>query len=316
MSEGYPQNQEQQFSTQDNEQSSEQPQFKGEDVQVTEPNSVEENGGMDTRWDHDKAETMAAVLKDDGSFDEVIEHRDAVKQKVNSKDYLDRYTEVEKGDLEYSQELASEPADARLPYGSTQADRERQLEKDQNKYDTAVVETHALGERAIEKSRQRVEDKVEEVLSPYQELYDMNPAIFADMPTKEFMVIAKGLAEISDEIEINEDNSNRLEWYNHKLKDAFENKSLVNWGIIDNFRQDICRSLGKENDDTYDRVLEKFEAEASDSFDKTPRQIMEGYTRVGNEYTSQFEAKKLADQQRKKDFLDKHKPETSDKDQN
>ncbi|MBC7764341.1 hypothetical protein H7Y29_01370 [Microbacteriaceae bacterium] len=313
MNEGYPQGQEKQFLTQDVQLPRE-----GGDVQVTEPTSVEENGDTDTRWDKNKATTMAAVLQGDefGNFDTYVKERDALKQSVDSAAFEDDYTQPERQDLhEAGENLADHVANPGR-YEATVGDLEKKLAVKQNNYDRAVVKAGAKGQRFIDVARDRLERTVDQVLSPYQEIYDMNPALFAEMPTKEFMVIAKELAEISDEIEINEDNSNRLEWYNHKLKDAFENKSSVNWGIMDNFRQDICRSLGMENDDTYDRVLEKFEAEASDSFDKTPRQIMEGYIRVAGEYTSQFEAKKLADEQRKKDFLDKYKPETSDQDQN
>ena len=315
MSEGYPEGQEQQFPTLDNEQSVNQPQREGEDVQVTEPTAVEENGGTDTRWDHDKAETMAAVLKADGTFDKQIDSREGVKQEVDSKEYLDHNTEEEGDRLRMMQERASEPMDERSSYSTTQAERETYLDEAQKEYNTAVAKTHDLGEEAIERSRQRVENKVDEVLSPYRELYDMNPAAFAEMPTKEFMIVASELAEINGEIENNEDNSKKIEWWNHQIKNAFEEKHIVNYNIIDALEKAISDSLGMD-DNTYDEMLKKFEAETSDWFDKTPRQIMEGYMRVSGEYTSQFEAKQLADQQRKQDFLDKYKPETSDQDQN
>jgi len=292
MGEGYPQSQEQQL-----------------------PAERRDEPDADTRWDHDKAETMAAVLKDEGTFDNTIEQKDAVEQEVNSKEYLDRHTEAESNDLKFSQEHASEPADARSAYGFTQAERERNLEKDQRRYDTAVVETRALGEGAIEKSRQRVEDKVDQVLSPYQELYDRNQSVFAEMPTAEFMGIAKEFSEISSKIKENEADSKKIEWWSRQIKDAFEKKGIVNWNIIDALEKEIGMSL-EMDDDTYDEVLKKFEAEVSDSFDKTPRQIMEGYMRVAAEYTAQFEDKKQADKQRKKELLDKYGPEASDQGQN
>ncbi len=287
-------------------------------TEMAEPTSVDQNNGPDTRWDHDKAETMAAALKEDGSFDDVIKQRDAVKQDVNSKEYLDRHTDVESDNLRIAQQEVANLSEHHDDY--TQAFRKKTLEEDQEMYDTAVVETHALGEGAIERSRQKVDKVVDEVLSPYQELYDMNPAAFKEMRTEEFMVIAYDLAEISSKLEANERDLKIIEGYNDTIKDAIEGGRLVNGQLIADLSAIIedCLDIYTPHmtDSAYAQVRKKFNAENANSFDKTPRQIMEGYMRVAGEYTSQFKAKKLADEQRKKEFLDKYKPEASTSDQN
>lgn len=263
----------------------------------------------DTRWDHDKAETMAGVLKQDGRFDASIESKDLAEEYVNSNEYVDDNTKRESRELKEAQETASNSSSYEGDYGK------KRLAEAQDDYDSAVAETHVMGQKGIERSRQKVDKVVDEVLSPYQELYDMNPATFGEMPTKEFMVVAKELAEISRKIKDNEAYSNKIEWWNRQIKDAFEKKRIVDWNIIDALEQEIGMGL-EIDDDAYDEVSKKFEAEVSDSFDKTPRQIMEGYMRVSEEYTSQFAAKMLADEQRKKELLDKYGPEASDQGQN
>jgi len=308
MSEGYPQGQEQQFPTQDNEQSGDQPQREGEDVQVTEPNSVEENVGTDTRWDHDKAETMAAVLKMDGTFDKNMKNRSENDQFINSGDYLARDTQLERDNLEKAKKMVPNPDGFGGDYSK------KSLEGAQEDYDNAAAETQAKGQRAIEKNRERVDESVDEVLSPYQELYDRNPSVFAEMPTAEFMGIAKEFSEISSRIEENERDAESLKNSIDKIRIALENKTTVNWDVIVNFSYEIAGGLHMSTDEWVE-VREKFEAEC-DYFNKPGRQIMEDFIRVGEEYISQFEAKKLADEQRSKELLDKYGPETSTTDQN
>lgn len=283
MGEGYPQGQEQQL-----------------------PDERRDEPDTDTRWDHDKAETMAEVLKQDDTFYDSIESKDLTEEYVNSKEYVDDNTERESRWLKESQEKVS--------ISSPYMDGEKRLAGAQGAYDTAVAETQAMGQDSIEKARNRVEKVVDEVLSPYQELYDRNPDVFAGMPTAEFMAIVKEFSEISAKIERDEEYSRNLEDYNDKIRTAIEQKKSVNWDVIVNFSREIADSLDMSSDEWVE-VREKFEVEIDDSFDKTKRQIMEAFVRVGQEYTSQFEAKKLAKQQRSKELLDKYGPRTSNQDQ-
>ena len=321
MGEGEPQGQEQQLPSQ--EQLGEQPRQYSDGSNTTieaEPTSdaIEaqdvpagrrDEPDADTRWDHDKAETMAAVLKEDGTFDDHIEDREKAKDFFSSKEYVDRHTERESRELKEAQATASNSSSYEGDYGK------KRLAEAQDDYDSAVAETHVMGQKGIEKSRKNVDKAVDEVLSPHQELYDQNPAIFAEMPTSEFMGIAEELAKIDLNLRVDKSSAIDLKWYNDRIGTAFEEKSSVNWDLIVSFRQVIADSLGM-NDEDYDGVIKKFEAEADNSFDKTPRQVMEGYMRVAGEYTSQFEAQRLADEQRRKELLDKYKPETSTTDQN
>lgn len=312
MGEGYPQGAEEQLPTQEQE---------GEGSQTVETTdqtseSVEtqdvlaerrDEPDADTRWDHDKAETMAAVLKEDGTFDDVIESKDITEEYVNSKEYVDNNTERESRWLKEAQEIVSHPS----PY----MDGEKRLAGAQDAYDTAVAKTQAMGQDSIEKARKIVDKAADEVLSPYQELYDRNPAVFAEMSTKEFMAIAKEFAEASGRIERDKEYSRSLKWFNDEISKAIEQKKSVRWEVIASFSRAITESLDMSPGDWTD-VRDKFEAEIDERFDKTPRQIMEAYVRIGQEYTSQFEAKKLADEQRSKELLDKYGPETSGQDQN
>ena len=326
MSEGYPQGQEQPWHNQE-------PEGKGsQTVETTDLNSesVETQNEVtehrdepdsDTRWDHDKAETMAAVLKEDSvlkkdsesnhsySFDDAVERRDK-QLDVLDKDYVDEMTEGEKTQLRHAHEDQS-----KIDQGYDESQLKRHLAETQEKYDKAVAWALEHKQSIIEGGRRELDVTVDQILSPYQELYDMNPAVFAQMPTSEFMGITNEFLEINIKIKENESDSKKIEWWSGQIKDAFEKRGIVNWNIIDALEKEIGMSL-EMDDDSYDEMSRKFEAEASDSFDKTPRQIMEGYMRVGEEYTSQFETKKLADEQRKIDFLDEHKPETSNQDQN
>ncbi|MFS8120664.1 MAG: hypothetical protein ACMG55_19570, partial [Microcoleus sp.] len=111
-------------------------------AEVAEPSSVDQNDDPETRWDHDKAETMAAVLKDDGEFDAHINQRERDKDFYTSEEYIDDSTK-DKRDMKEFIERGDESTNA-------------QLKKFRGDYENAVDAAHLNGQRIIEKSRERV----------------------------------------------------------------------------------------------------------------------------------------------------------------
>ena len=169
---------------------------------------------------------------------------------------------------------------------------------------------------------------------PFEELYDLAPEVFANMPTPEFIAATREFTEIQEKVTERSWGLRRIELGLGLLKERLEKRQRVHanetyqdmaYGNIVAYVDEVRNALAiyeiedeEERNRIWKEVEEKYAAVMSGSFDKTPRQIVEGCIEVTEEYVKQIAEKLQAALRAKQEFLEKHgiktEPEESETD--
>lgn len=154
------------------------------------------------------------------------------------------------------------------------------------------------------------EEAADRVLSPYEGLYDYNPAVFAEMPTSKFMAEAQELTRIDADRATYEEGLYKAQKLSAAIDEWIDERRELDPPVVNNlYRGAIRLGRGMDNN-SFEAFKNEIEAITADTFDKTPRQILGEYRDL-----TQRQQKRLADEQAKADqarqaLLDKYKPET------
>jgi len=222
----------------------------------------------DEEADRAMAETMAAILKEDTDDDHFNRSFDGLLDDRSR--YLDHTN---------ANSMQDDTAEA----------REKREEKTKRKLD-------------------RLNATVDKKLTPYEELYEMNPDAFANMQASDFMTVAKEFSGTSVTLEYLSSYLGKQQRFEEEMKKMSENEELANPDFVRAHLNNISNALGM--DDTTDRELHKeFGRVNKDWFDMTPRQIMEGYQNLIEKYSGEIAAKKEEAEKKRTEILDRYKPE-------
>ncbi|MGH7156909.1 MAG: hypothetical protein ACREGG_02260 [Candidatus Saccharimonadales bacterium] len=315
-----------------------------------EPTKIDVQDGSptteDTRWDEDKARTVGMAAKasdmlhgEDRLINEPLENlpldsrafdnerlnreREAMRELNESPEALER--EVRNrgvgGTLQWTKERIAE---LQAEGKEIPEDLSQQLQETQSAHDEYAERVRTNANYYVEDREREREQVIEKLTSPFEELYDLNPELFAQMPTPEFIEVYKEQRDIDEKIGRREKCLGELVEAETALKAMLENRELITWDDKDPDRpQDIYHSIppdlrdiiygvsgGIREDYTDDKIVEvlrKYESEFRDNnFGKSPQQIMEGYIRLTNEYLDQIRSLLAETESRKKEFMAKY----------
>jgi hypothetical protein len=271
------------------------------DVEPTHIASIdhtEDEGKYDKSWDPVKAETMASVLKEEGSFDHVIEDHELAKHRVEQGGPPNRPR------LKDIESLVDAQEDVNRFAGPPPEKQARALEKAEATL-RGVDEANA---NYLSDSAENIETTVGTVLSPFEELYDTNPTLFAKMPTEEFMEIAKNLNHISREADSLGVLVDRMQSFETKIAKGLEKAQPLSGDDREVLIATVANGTGMSQDKKNMAELgDKFDAAALPSFEKSPRQVLESYKALVGEYQAQIKARKAEADEKRQAFLDKYK---------
>lgn len=228
------------------------------------------------RWDEQKAATMAALLQEDRNTSSTLGHL---------------------GDAIVSQNA---------------------IRADPNHEDPLVNDLFEKSERTpqnlsahITEVAKGVSREADKVMSPFIELYDLNPDKFAAMPTSDFMEIANKFAALTETIEQDTESEKRLQqWRNRFVESLAEGKEIV---TDSNYRTDILGDITRvlrPDDDTLSAIDAREKDIYTGYFDKTPRQITQASSDFLADYLSQVSAAIAASKKSRQDIIDANRPST------
>jgi hypothetical protein len=264
----------------------------GEPVVHQEPD--DDNGP----WSLQKAQTMAAVMQETpelrGEVDwhtyevdkaaaqagEDAEHRINAAEAKRAE--LQEMANIRAVDIARDPEVAQEYADEAL------------------KRDTRVIELHANQAASIEAARQKAKEKsfekVDRDLSRAEVVYELNPKLFAEMKTSDFMAVCKECTGLLDAYYaadgLNTDLDMVLESVTEKVDQKLpltpEGVSADLWDLQKLLEASVERvdwaKLGIDGDKLKDATEGSAKVLVSEVFanayDSTPRQVAEGYQAI------------------------------------
>lgn len=206
------------------------------DVQDSEP--VPSN---DTRWDETKALTVGMAAKEsdtmDSSFrrqitglldndempmdDRAFDNEEITEQRVRQNHYdLVRNLRDAKYYIRDLEKKGQEvPEEAR-----------EELRQAQEAYDAVVPESRNVTNEYIEQSITARERVIEKLNSSFEELYEINPELFAKMPTAEFIETRKELLNLEHEISNSSEGIGNLATILDKLQVMIDEKRRISFG--------------------------------------------------------------------------------------
>jgi hypothetical protein len=161
---------------------------------------------------------------------------------------------------------------------------------------------------------------VERDLSPFEELYDVNPELFANMPTSQFIDLARGLEKIDKELHSPDREIADMGTWDDKLQRCLDDEQGLSGWDWDNIDKLFTRTLSTyswrlrergetETADSERRALDKaYKEVGADSFNKSTRQQLESLKQVVSDLRTKMGS--LADLPRRQraEFLDKYRP--------
>lgn len=292
--------------------------------------SAEPTEGDDGRWDHQKAKTLATVVKEDGGPG----NPPRVYERLGDDDLptVDNaqttYHSLLHDEIQNLRFLAEK--DKSLKRGledaksKSQPEREKDLqgviEENEDQLRAAEQALEEARNKEIQKRNERIKKEVDHVLSPFEELYDANPDRFAGMPTSEFMAIGRELSEIDYFLEAEEENLDDIEAANKDIGGYIEEERELSsqWvknhfdGLVDSV-WDWGKGRGVEYKEFRDGEKEReFDPIYEGSFDKTPREKMDAIKAMSDRYIAKIREKRDATQTKRDELIAKY---TSDADQ-
>ncbi len=282
--------------------------------------AADENEG---RWDPGKAATLAAALKEEGSFDRDLEEHEDFKKKASADDYLDSYHPVKgkKNEVDYvkSEIQALENLEHKDEFTEERIVRQRQrLDRKESELAATREAVGKHTEESLRKSSERVAKVADQVLSPFEELYDLNPEAFANMPTSEFMAVAKELKEIDRATREKSEYLAEVEGYVTEVDELIaEGKELTTSAVYEVFNRLADIAWGKPDgpDSGYNEFCEAEEKQYFDpifegSFDKTPREKMNGVKAMYQNYASRIKEGRDAARAQREQLIAKYTPKS------
>lgn len=266
----------------------------------------DEDGG---RWDKQKAETMAGVLQEEdeligndypnmAELGNVVEQENAVRK---DPDYEAPFTK-----------------NARIEFERREVDSgnwtEKGIEAAKAGYEDA--KTHQLDD--LKTFHQEMAKEYTEgsdiTLSPYEELYDLNPDKFANMPTSEFMKTAKEFSRTTNYIKWVSSNKDELDKVLSVFKNSLEKgEDMISIRYKDAMlysQERLVKVLNPEYEERqtmHERLVGIMDGE----FDKTPRQIVEAKADFLKEYMEKVNSRIVRLQKSRQDILDAAKQTSS-----
>lgn len=290
--------------------------------------NTEPTEGDDGRWDHQKAETLAAVVKEDGGFDEMIEAQEAQNDRLPSVDTArttdDRgglYDEVEnlRFHAERDENLKERLKGERL---KPQSDREEYfqeaIEENQGQLRAAEQALEEGRNKKIQEGHERIKKEVDRTLSPFEELYDTNPDRFASMPTSEFMALGRELSGIDKQFE------EMNPWFDKFVRGAqtidkcIEAKQRFPLGFVEDHFGNLggvmedAGLLGKDEEQqtTYDELEREYDSIFEGSFDKTPREQANALKAMTDKYIAKIQEKRDAMKAQRDELIGRYAPDS------
>lgn len=295
---------------------------------TAQPEVTEQPQQEDTRWDEDKARTLASAIKNDTVLNGLVEHHAEIfspdgGQLVKS-DYSDAEASSEAVDaskkrLEELENSEFEP-DSRFPTKEAAIkDAKHWAAINEYKLDANLE----LGAATLERDREQVHKNTMRRLSPFEELYDVNPAKFADMPTSEFVVLGGELAGYTHALNLIARANGNIDSIKADItKDTTEqapDSLLERYGDDGEEIENIAACIGaaegmsEEDEEKFANLAEEQFAEIFSSenrFNKSPKQLLEDYDAFVNTYRDRAAAAKTKIQAQYQEILDRFKPES------
>ena len=277
------------------------------------------------RWDHDKAETLATVLKEDQQFDEKLDDHIQLKGAVESGEYEDQDPTVryEQKRIDESKEKINELEEV-IANPDTDSLRKKQAERSlENRRESlayseedlsiAKPAARAEGQEKVKEKRDAITELSDKKLTPFEELYDLNPEAFATMPTSEFMDVARKFSDANAKLEL---------WeaaLTHTLADdiakAIEEKQTMTFREARDSFAGVYRNLVTNADSVRidDDPTEAIGAIFEDSFDKTPREVMTEVKTLADKYTARLKEHRDAARAKRDEIINTYKPDSDQK---
>ena len=193
---------------------------------------------VDTRWDEDKARTVGMAAKEsdtmDSSFrrqltgvldndempidDRAFDNEEITEQRVrqNHYDLVRNLRDAKYYIRDLEKKGQDVPEEAR-----------EELRQAQEAYDAVVPESRNVTSEYIEQSITARERVIEKLNSSFEELYEMNPELFAKMPTAEFIETRKELLNLENEISNSSEGLGNLATILDKLQKMIDEKRKI-----------------------------------------------------------------------------------------
>lgn len=293
------------------------------DLEASTESAEGDNGG---RWDHQKAETLAAVVKEDGSFDESVEAQETYNDQLptvdtarTTDDNNGLYDEVQNLRFlaEKDEGLKSSLEDAK---SKAQPEREKDLQGmiEENEGELRVAE-QALEEarnKKIQEGHERIKKEVDRTLSPFEELYDTNPDRFASMPTSEFMALGRELSGIDEWFEELNPEFNDLVRGAQTIDKCIEAKQSFPSNFVDKHFTDLASALemaglaGKDKEIGHDELEREYDSIFEGWFDKTPRERANALKAMTDKYITMVREKRDAMKAQRNELIGRYAPDS------
>ncbi len=271
----------------------------------------------DGRWDHDKAEAMAAVLtesdEDQGSKGLSIKEKfiDNPKETLLENVHSLSSHELYQAGLALKQaQRTSDEAHSRAntdEYFKKESDS--RLEDAQERFDT-ITENNPEVNAEVQKL-------VMASLDTAEELYGINPEKFANMPTKDFMELVKALKQKNQHVKLDEVFSGEVNrgYYKQKkyeLESMLTDRRPMDVGSI----KDLALSLDgihfdyeEDWSDEHKEKGAKYREIIDSLFDKSPKQVIEELVAIAGKHASEADRRRQVAIEDRQAFLDQFKPE-------
>lgn len=203
----------------------------------------------------------------------------------------------------------------------------RTLEHAEAELDQAKTKERKELEESLKDDTSEREEAIAKLERPFEELYDLAPETFANMPTSEFMEVTKQLITLKRKLNYENQGLHTAQHISEELRESFlERRRGLRWdstgsiggssiykgdvsAVIEEI-QDALLMPGFKDNEEYDRIThevdDKYRAVFEGSFDKTPRQIVEGVIELTDGYAQQIAGKVQEALRQKNEFLKKY----------
>ena len=265
---------------------------------------------------HDKSETMAHVLKHpaselppSGDRDELQgEHGVTLDAALGRRqERIQRNTGQEKQEVINRKNLSLIQLEAQAKEYE-QAGRpvpqyvKEALDEQTATHKKAVEKIQSRIEQYPQRSLERINRSIDMMLELPSQLYDVNPDLFADMPTEEFIKAVKEFDELSWEVEsVQEQLAIAIELDKSLARNIEEEKALTE-SVIKDWLADIW------TEDEAEENLKKFDAVQEPAWEKSPKEIMTGYKGVSRQIVEELKQKLEKAKQKEEVFLTNYRP--------
>jgi len=256
----------------------------GDHVNSEDTGNRPENGG----WDIAKAETMASVLRESPGF---IEDSDKLLS-LKIEDQEDRAT----------QDRLKEEAERHRATGE-------EIPSDLSSRIDELGDSIRERQEKIRIAKFETDWRAEFATDTYQELYDINPSMFADMPTSEFMKIAQEY-QVQVLIPLAEQESlvSNVQKCIDEIEQCLEQKRGVPIATIDRGISFALKAAGIGSVPEVSEFKDKFSKVYEGSTDKTIGEIMEEQIALFKDSFELAETRTQRERERLSSFLRKYQP--------